>query len=338
MVMQMTGNKRDKVFGLFRYFPDKLNSALKNIREDVVNELCEIRLRSDNAIVLVFADGASFITESGRLSRFKSVDCICLNDTEVSAVFSKMCNYSVYSYTDSICGGFITLDSGVRVGVYGSAVICDGNISAVRNIRGMNIRIPGNYNGISSEIADKFSQGCYNVLICGPPSSGKTTVLKDLCRTLSDIYSYKISVVDERGEFGNEYMGINTDVLSFYPKATGIEISVRTLSPEIVVCDELGNAQEVEAVLEGLNSGVNFIMTIHCKNLSELKRKNQFRILMNYSQIDFCVFLKNKSEIVSIVSGKELRDEIDSINSDFGGVDYERVVCCAQTEQKSCFT
>ena len=70
MVMQMTGNKRDKVFGLFRYFPDKLNSALKNIREDVVNELCEIRLRSDNPIVFVFADGGSLITDCGRLSRF----------------------------------------------------------------------------------------------------------------------------------------------------------------------------------------------------------------------------------------------------------------------------
>lgn len=316
MVMQMLANKSEKVRLLFRYFPDRLVKAIECIGDDALNSLCEIRVRADKPIVLVCESKTYFLTDCGRLTGFYSVDSLTLNDTDISSMFSKMCNCSVYTYTESIINGFITLESGIRIGVYGTAVTTDGKISALRKIRGLNIRIPSAHIGVSSRVAELFKSSGQNVLICGPPSSGKTTVLKDLCRYLSDDYFYKLAVIDERGELSDEYIGFNTDILSFYPKAAGIEISVRTLSPDIIVCDEFGNGNEINSVLDGLNSGVNFVLTLHCDGYNDLFYKNQFIRLIRCSEIDYCVFLKNKSEIDLIINREELADAINIINPD----------------------
>lgn len=327
----MMVSKSDCIRNLIRFFPEKLKKPLNAVNFEIFGDLCEIRIRAFRPIAFVFPYETFFLTDAGRLSAFYSMDCISLNDSDVTAVFSKMCNYSVYSYAESISKGFITLENGVRVGVYGTAVSSDEAVSTMRNIRGMNIRIPAVYNGVSEKISKLFEKGKKNVLICGPPSSGKTTVLKDLCRYLSDIYLFKLAVIDERGEFEKEYVGYNADVLSFYPKKAGIEISVRTLSPDFIICDEIGDSQEVEAILDGLNSGVNFVMTIHCKSVKELLYKKQFKLLKSKAEIDYCIFLKKKSEIDSIINFKELADENDCVNRNYNNLDIGRVAGCAQT-------
>ena len=127
----MSCSKSNTVRYLLRYFPKKLSDSLLNIDDSRFSGLCEIRIRASNPITLVFADDTYFITDSGRLSAFKSMDCIALSDTEVATVFTKMCNYSVYSYTQSIANGFITLENGIRVGVYGTAVNENCNFIAI---------------------------------------------------------------------------------------------------------------------------------------------------------------------------------------------------------------
>ncbi len=300
------------------YLPEKVSDAINTISAERLELLCEIRLRADLPVCLIFTDKTYFITGAGRVTEFYSADCTVLSQSEVSEAFNRMCNYSVYSYSENIADGFITLDSGCRVGVYGTAVIKNGKISAVRNVRGLNIRIPTEIRGVSDPIADLFSKHSVNVLICGPPSSGKTTILKDLCRKLSDDYSYKLSVIDERAEFSGTYLGYNTDILSLYPKAEGIGIAVRTLSPEIIVCDELGDTREVRSVVGGLNSGVRFVMSIHCLDMCELTKKEQFRLLTEYNCIDWCVFLKEKSEIERIINIREKCNETDCTDDNCG--------------------
>ena len=128
---------------------------------------------------------------------------------------------------------------------------------------------------------------------------------------LSDEFGKKVCVIDERFEFENEYTGINTDVLSGYPKHLGIEIAVRTLSPDVVILDEIGMNGEAEKITECMNSGVSFIMSMHCSDKNELYMRNQFRILLEHRAIDYCVFLKDKCEIKEIVSVKEILNEAD---------------------------
>jgi len=310
MVMKMTDRKEENLEQVCNFMPPKLSVPLLAIGKEKMHRLCEIRLRSEKPVVLIFTDERLFITKSGRLTSFVSNDLLSLSQDETEAVFNSMCRYSVHSLSHEIAEGFITVDGGNRVGVYGTAVTDGKEVTSVRNIKGLNIRISGDFKGVAEPVyKTAFDGRLSNVLICGPPSTGKTTVLKDLCRSVSDEMGRKICVIDERMETDGCDMGINTDVLSGYPKPKGIEISVRTLSPELVAFDELGSTDEVQAVCSGLNSGVNFIMTLHCHNKTELLKKPQFIQLKSYDAVDYIVFLENAGEISEILSIEELENE-----------------------------
>lgn len=311
----MNHKKTENFRIVLKYLPERLSCILKEMNGDNVSELCEIRLKSGLPVVLVFTDKMSFITESGRFTGYLSGEVIKIGEEEINEIFIKMCKYSVYAISDNISDGFITLENGCRVGVYGTAVVKSGKVSSVRNIKGLNIRISGYVPCVADKIADLYKNNSINTLICGPPASGKTTVLKDLCRTLSDKMNYRVCVMDERYEFDGIYLGANTDVLNGYPKKSGIMISVRTLSPNIIVCDELGDSDEVRAVLDGLNCGVNFVMTLHCADYDSLIRKQQFRLLEQSGVPDYVVFLKDKGNIDKIVSAQECNNESCCFNT-----------------------
>lgn len=306
----MNDFKRERILGICSYLPEKLSVYIKNLNAERISKLCEIRIRACKPVTLCFTNERMYITESGRLTSFLSDGLMSFSQKETEEIFVSLCRCSVHSLSDCISQGYITAEGGCRVGIYGTAVTDGNKIRSVRNIGGLNIRISGEYAGIARPVAEKlFCERAHNVLICGPPSSGKTTLIKDLCRILSDEKGYKICIVDERGEMQDSNTGANTDVLDGYPKAAGIQIAVRTLSPEIIAFDEIGTAEEVEAVCGGLNSGVEFIMSVHCADESELKRKPQFRMLAESGAADSLVFLRGTGEIRKIISVKELENE-----------------------------
>lgn len=306
----MTDRKEENLRYICSFLPPKLSAPLLGLDGEKIKKICEIRIRASKPAVLIFTDGRLFVSESGRLTSFPSAGLVFLSQEETESVFNSMCRYSVHSLTRDIAEGFITLDGGCRVGVYGTAAADGEKITSVRNIKGLNIRISGDFRGIASPVSERvYGDGRANVLICGPPLSGKTTLMKDLCRILSDEKGYKVCIVDERAETGGTDTGINTDVLTGYPKAKGIEIAVRTLSPEIVAFDEIGTCAETDAVCAGLNSGVSFIMTIHCSDRKSLLLRPQYRKLAECGAAGFCVFLRGAGEISEIISAEELENE-----------------------------
>lgn len=289
------------------FLPTNLNKMLVNISAEIKNKTYEIRLRAGKCIVLTTSDGAIFV-DTDRVTYVYSEDLYKVTVQEMRDSFNRLCNFSVYSHSDSIAQGFITLSDGHRVGISGTAVQENGVVKSIREVNSLNIRIAREFKGCADEIIEKvFCGGLKNLIIAGPPSSGKTTFLRDISRQASSgrlSEYYKVAIIDERCEISPVSdgeckcdVGPNTDVLSSFRKADGIMCALRTLSPELIICDEIGTTEECEAIKSGLNSGVNFALSIHAANVQELKNKPQFRMLKE-SGIDW------KIVVLSTVPGK----------------------------------
>ncbi len=229
------------------------------------NELCELRLRAGRP--------AAAVTMSGR-----SIPCSpTLTKQDIEACFQELCRYSVHSFQREIAEGYITLPEGHRAGFCGSAVIRDGELETLRDISSINIRLAREIKGSGEALYHAvFAKGLRSLLIAGAPLSGKTTVLRDLTRLLGE--KHKVALIDSRNELAACHdgtpqldVGLNTDVLSGYPRAEGMEIALRTLSPEVIICDEIGN--DISAIEQCIHCGVKLIATIHASSVEELSRR-----------------------------------------------------------------
>lgn len=220
---------------------------------------------------------------------------------DLAQCFKYLCGHSVHSHEEEIKEGYISLKGGHRAGICGTAVIQNGEIINLRNISSINLRIAKEYKGSADKLMETvFANGLCSVLIIGPPASGKTTILRDLARQLSfykNTYK-KIAVIDERGEIAAVNGGVpgcdvgkTTDVFTAYPKAEGITMAVRTMSPEFIICDEVGTKDECEALLGCMGAGVKIAATIHAGSFNELAARPQGQMLLNQGIFDKAVVL-----------------------------------------------
>lgn len=311
---------------IISYISPRLQMYLKKISDNVIEKIQEIRLRSDRPVVIVTTDGCCFLTSSGKISFIYSSSCVISLAGEITDTVNKMCGYSMHSHYEDILNGYITLPNGSRVGLCGTAVYDKENVKSIRNIDCINIRIPRYVEGVSEPLFESvFNKGLTDLIIAGPPSSGKTTMLKDIAIKLSSGRLgryYKICVVDERKELfprNNYNITSNIDVLLGFQKAKGIEMCVRTLSPDVIICDEIGSDGEADEIISGMNSGVCFILSIHAKSVADLSRKAVFKKLVSEGGIDKTLILKDSSspcKIKSIINTTEVYDEKYIYNSD----------------------
>ena len=223
----------------------------------------EIRLRRDGML--------SFTSEGKTLPTR-----VMLSAKEFETNFLSLTQYSLYTHTETLRAGFFQVAGGYRIGVCGKAILEDGCIRSLAAVDSLNIRIPYRPSGISGAVCHRLQEIFpTGGLIFSSPGGGKTTLLSDIALTLSGEPKFRrVSVIDSRGEICFGAVGAHAlDVLHGYPKAMGMEIATRTLSPEYILCDEIGTGKEAEAMLGAMHAGVAVIATTHASSLQELFAK-----------------------------------------------------------------
>ncbi len=237
-------------------------SELKNIHTSVygAERVEEIRLRSGRR---------AYLTVSGQGIKRNVALSTVLSARELSEILNRMCDGSLYAYSESIIRGYVSLGGGIRVGVCGRASVENGRVLGVYNISALNIRLPCGTARLEpcflETVRAEMSDG-RGVLIYSPPAQGKTTMLRSLGLALSGgAEPLRVAVVDTRDELGTIALDerLSLDVLSGYPKAEGIRIATAFMNPQVVICDEIGDEEEAEAIAEAQNCGVPLIATAH---------------------------------------------------------------------------
>ena len=260
--------------GLSSLLPIRIVEAINrcNVEENTFCE--EIRLRVKGLSLLLMSGGKSIPLR------------ISITRDDMDEIVDRLCGGSLYAHADTIKNGYISVSGGIRVGVCGSAAMDNGRIIGVNEISSLCIRIPHTVKVDTDPIIALLKRFSYTkgVLIYSPPGEGKTTLLRSVARDLSRIGQdgvLNVAVVDTRGELCVELDSgeLAADVLKGYPKNVGVEIAMRTLNVDVIICDEIGNESEARAMLDASNGGVALIASAHASAVDELLSKKSISLL-----------------------------------------------------------
>ncbi|HHV98074.1 MAG TPA: stage III sporulation protein AA [Clostridiaceae bacterium] len=299
---------KNPVKGILPYVSQGIRDTLGKVDKRVLESAEEIRLRADKPLIIQQYLKEWFVSKSGKLEEFCS-DPYIVERSEISKTVEIMSENSIYAYQDEIKNGFITLKGGHRVGLAGKVVLDGGSIKNIKYISGLNIRISREIPGCSDHVINYILNkkgGIYNTLIISPPQCGKTTILRDLARKISDgiseagLKGMKVGIVDERSEIAACYkgvpqnnVGIRTDVMDGCPKSLGMCMMIRSMSPQVIITDEIGGQGDKDAIMSVINAGVKIIATAHGYNLTELKSRREVIGLMEEKVFERFLVLNN---------------------------------------------
>ncbi len=284
----METNKKE----ILNILPLKVREVLKESID--ISLLEEIRLRCNKPV---------FLVGGGKERTLKrNQNEIIIDENDIKEAMGYISGYSMYAFEEQLKEGFITIRGGHRVGVSGKIVLEKESIKTVKNIASVNIRVSHEVIGCSDDVID-YVKG--NTLIISPPRMGKTTLLRDILRHISDKEGQNVGIVDERSEIAACYMGIpqndvgkRSDVLDCCPKSQGMLLLLRAMSPTYIGVDELGTKSDIEAVLQVVNSGAGVIATIHGEDLEEIRKKELTGRLIREKVFDTYIVLSRTSKKV----------------------------------------
>ncbi|NBJ70185.1 MULTISPECIES: stage III sporulation protein AA [Clostridia] len=263
-----------------RLFPERLQKELNRILAHRWDTLQEIRLRLQQPIELIFNQTHEQLAH------------LVPDKHDFTHIIQQLSDYSLYRMEEELREGYMTIEGGHRVGLSGKVNTLHGSVKAIQYITFLNIRIAKQKVGTANKVISYlYQQGYVNTLIIGAPQTGKTTLIRDIARMISSgwkhIPSNKVGIIDERSEIAASIKGIpqhdvgaRTDVMDACPKAEGMMMMIRSMSPEVLIVDEIGGQKDVDALMEALHAGVAVVCTVHGHSLEELKRRPGVQVLL----------------------------------------------------------
>jgi stage III sporulation protein AA len=309
-ILQLHQCKRAVEADILPFIAVNIKNILLKVDSGILEDIEEIRLRANKPLIIFYKKSDWFININGKMT--KDIEAAYMvTQLEILKSIELMSENSVYAYQEEIKSGYLTLRGGHRVGLSGRVVLQDGHIKNIKDFNSLNIRVAREVEGCFRHIAGyiiKNSCDIYNTLIIGPPQCGKTTILRDAARILSngdsslEYSGLKVGIVDERSEIAACYKGIpqndigyRTDVMDGCPKTLGMEMLLRSMSPNIIITDEIGTHGDKEAILKVLNSGVKIIASAHGYNISELKMREELLQLIRSGVFERYIVLSSQN-------------------------------------------
>jgi stage III sporulation protein AA len=274
--------------------------------------LQEIRLRVKEPLIIIYDNREYFVNSSGGLMPGLT-QAYVVTAEDIRDTLDFISQYSLYAYEDEIRQGYITIQGGHRVGIAGKVVMDTREIKTIRHISFLNVRLAHQIKDCGIALLPKLrdAMGIRHTLIISPPRCGKTTLLRDLVRLLSDgcdgYPGVTVGVVDERSELGACYQGIpqndlgkRTDILDGCPKAYGMLMLIRSMSPVVVAVDEIGSREDIEAIEYVINAGCSILATVHGNSIDDIRNKPVLRRLVEERIFERYVVLNNRGGIGTI--------------------------------------
>ena len=296
-----------------RLFAKQGRAILEKFGEDF-EHIYEIRLRIGAPLQIIY-EGRDYFLKANGNETFLARNAYEVTAQDICDTMEYIGNYSLYAYEDELRQGFLTVQGGHRVGVAGQVILENGRVKGVNPITCVNVRLSHQILGCADSVFPYLwedGEFCHTLIISAP-RCGKTTLLRDIVRQISDgnerFSGLTVGVVDERSEIAGCYqgvpqndVGIRTDVLDGCPKAEGMMMMIRSMSPQVVAVDEIGTPEDIKALESVLNCGCKILATVHGNNIDDVRKKPLLSAMVHAHIFDRYVLLSNRMQAGTVQS------------------------------------